>query len=445
MKNIKKMYKAILLFTMIAAVSACSSDDDGGTDPVPPTPIVASFDAIISEQNPFRVAVNNTSTGITGLKSYWQFFANGPQVQDLAGPELFEYDASGDYTITLTVKGPDGDVSTSQVVSITGEAAVAPALKDATNTFSVGMAVKSNLLDGEHGDILVREFNNLTAEFEMKMNIMYPTEGTYDFTAADAIVNYGIDNNMDIHGHTLIWHNATPEWVENFSGTDLEFETMIKDYITTVMTRYSGKVRSWDVVNEAVEDGSNQLRNSVFRRRMGDDFISKCYQFARDADPNVLLFYNDYNITFDAGKQAAMFAIVDDLDSKNLIDGVGAQMHISYDFPSAAQIRSVVNGTVSRGLKMHFAELDVRANPNNDITSLTTTRAREQQNKVREVVEIYDAIPDANKFALTVWGIRDNETWLIDFWGQPDWPLLYDDDFNEKKAYEGFLEGLDAI
>ena len=277
----------------------------------------------------------------------------------------------------------------------------------------------------------------------MKMNIMYPSQGNYDFTAADAIVNYGLTNNMDIHGHTLIWHNATPDWVENFTGTDQEFEDMIEDYITTVVQRYSGQVRSWDVVNEAIEDGSNQLRNSVFRQRMGDDYISKCYQFARNADPNVLLFYNDYNLTFDQGKQAAMFAIVDDLASANLVDGVGAQMHIDIFFPTSAQIQTVVDGTVSRGLKMHFAELDVRVNPNNDITSLTPERAVAQQNKVREVVEIYNDIPDTNKFAITVWGIRDNETWLIDFWGQPDWPLLYDSAFQAKKAHTGFLEALD--
>lgn len=441
MKNIITSYKIVLLLTLVSSFFTCSGNDDGLPEETP-EPIVLSFEVVVSEQNPFRVAVNNTSTGTNGLSSYWQFTSNGPRVEDLTGPEVHLYDAAGDYTITLTVEAPNGDVTTSQMVSITGMVSMDPALKDAADNFSIGMSVKSDRLDGRHGEIFAREFNNLTAEFEMKMNIMYPSQGNYDFTAADAIVDYGIANNMNIHGHTLIWHVATPDWVENFSGTDEEFEAMIKDYITTVLTRYSGKVRSWDVVNEAVEDNSNELRNSVFRRRMGDNYIEKCYQFAREADPNVLLFYNDYNITFDAGKQAAMFAIVDNLSSKNLIDGVGAQMHIAYNFPSAAQIQSVVNGTVSRGLKMHFSELDIRANPNNDITSLTDARATAQENKFREVVEIYDAIPDANKFALTVWGLRDSETWLIDFWGQPDWPLLYDDNFNAKKAYAGFLQGL---
>jgi len=429
------------LLVISFTIFACSKDDD--STPEPPTPIIVSFDVIISQQNSLRVTVNNTSTGANGLNSYWQFTENGPVVSDQAGPEMHLYDAAGEYLITLTVEAPDGDIQASEIVTVTDDNEMHPALKDATDKFSVGMAVQSNRMDGQHGDILVREFNNLTAEYEMKMNIMYPSEGNYDFTAADAIVDYGVTNDMDIHGHTLIWHNAIPDWVDNFSGTDQEFEDMIEDYITTVMTRYAGEVRSWDVVNEAIEDGSNQLRNSVFRQRMGDDYISKCYQFARNADPDALLFYNDYNLTFDVGKQAAMFDIVDDLASQNLIDGVGAQMHIDIFFPSSAQIQSVVDGTVSRGLKMHFAELDVRVNPNNDITSFTEARAIAQQNKVREVVEIYDAMPDVNKFAITIWGMRDTETWLIDFWGQPDWPLLYDVAFQPKRAHTGFLEALE--
>lgn len=439
MKNKYTKRVSLLIMTIIIAL-ACSSNDNSETDT--PNPISLSFGITISSQNSLRVTVNNTSTGISGLNSYWTFFENGPEIVDGNGPESFEYEASGQYTITLTVEAPSGDIQLSRPITVTSDELASP-LKDATNTFSVGMAVQSNRMDGQHGEILARDFNNLTAEYEMKMNTMYPSQGNYDFTAADAIVNFGVVNNMNIHGHTLIWHNSVPDWVENFSGTDQEFENMIEDYITTVMTRYAGVVRSWDVVNEAIEDGSNQLRNSVFRQRMGDNYISKCYQWARNADPNALLFYNDYSLTFDTGKQAAMFAIVDDLASQNLIDGIGAQMHIDIYFPSSTQIQSVVDGAISRGLKIHFAELDVRVNPNNDTSSLTEQRAIAQQNKVREVVALYNAIPAENKFAITIWGMRDNETWLVDFWGQPDWPLLYNNAFVRKKAYTGFLEALD--
>ena len=441
-KSLIKYFRLILLL-LFSFMLSCGGDDDINVvivDDEGEIPISVDFDITVSETNTFEISVNNTSTGITGLNSYWQFTENGESVPDGAGPERHVYSVSGDYLVTLTVEAPDGDIAVSKTVIIVGDDD-SPALKNAAKGFSVGMAVRSDRLTGSHNAVLVREFNSLTAEFEMKMDQIYKTEGSLDFTASDAIVDYGVANNMDIHGHTLVWHNSIPVWMNNFSGTDEEFETLVKDYITTVMQRYAGKVRSWDVVNEAIEDGTNNLRNSIFRIRMGANYIEKCYQYARDADPNAILFYNDYNVTFDSGKHAAMFTIVDDLKSKNLIDGVGAQMHISYNFPRRAQIQSVVDGTVSRGLKMHFAELDIRVNPNNDITSLTEQRAIAQQNKAKEVAEIYNAIPDENKFALTLWGMRDSESWLPAFWGQPDWGLFYNDDFTPKKAHTGLIEG----
>jgi endo-1,4-beta-xylanase len=316
------------------------------------------------------------------------------------------------------------------------------ALKDAAS-FHVGMIVTSNNLSGQKNDIILREFDNITAEYEMKMDKMYPSNGTYDFTAADKIVKYGNDNNLNVHGHALIWHGATPDWVKNFSGTDAQFETMVLDYITTVVTRYKGKVKSWDVVNEAIDDASgNALRNSVFRQKMGPDYVKKCYQAARNADPNCKLIYNDYNIASSSGKKSAYFALVDVLKASNLIDGCGEQMHISYKGPSASQIQSVVDGVVSRGLLMHFSELDIQANPDNDLTALSPDRAIAQQNKYAEVVKIFNAIPSANRYAITVWGLRDSESWLINFWGHIDWPLMYDDTYAMKKAHTGFLEGL---
>ena len=101
------------------------------------------------------------------------------------------------------------------------------------------MAVRSGRLSGKHNEVLMRDFNNLTAEYEMKMDQMFKSQDNIDFTAADAIVNYGVANNMDIHGHTLIWHNTVPDWMKNFSGTNAEFETMIENYITTVVKRKS--------------------------------------------------------------------------------------------------------------------------------------------------------------------------------------------------------------
>ena len=318
-------------------------------------------------------------------------------------------------------------------------------LKSAATTFSVGTITRSAWVNsgGQHAEILKQEFNNLTSEYEMKMNVMYPSEGNYDFSAADAIVEFALANDMNVHGHALIWHNATPSWVENFSGTDAEFEAMVEDYITTTVTRYKGKVRSWDVVNEGINDSNGSLRQTVFSQKMGDDYISKCFKFARNADPDVLLFYNDYSVVSNETKQTAIFDLIDDMKTNNVpIDGVGFQMHIDYRSPSTSQMEAAIDKAVERDLKLHFSELDIRANPNGDQSSLTSDRAEAQKAKYKEVVKIYNSIPLDNKFAITVWGVRDNESWLIDFWGNPEWPLLFDASYNKKPAYYGYLEGL---
>ena len=433
---------------------SCGGDGDSGEPIIPINKVQAAFDFTVSTTDPHILLLNNTSQGSGDFTSVWDYGLGTGPVDDVAGIEEVRYDDAGTYTIKLTVTNAAGSTVESKNI-IVDETGICPngvcgptngeGLKGAATTFAVGMITRASYVNGggQHTEILKDEFSSITSEYEMKMNIMYPSDGNYNFDAADAIVNFAVANNIHVHGHALIWHSATPSWVENFAGTDAEFEAMVEDYITTTVTRYKGKVRSWDVVNEALEDGSGHpLRNSVFRQKMGDDYIKKCFQFARNADPDLLLFYNDYNMASSSSKRAAMFALVDNLG--DLVDGVGAQMHISYNGPSASNIQAVADGTVSRGLKLHFSELDIRTNPEGDsnVTSLSSDRANSQKAKFKEVVEIYNSIPLDNKFALTTWGLRDNESWLLDFWGVPDWPLMFDENYNKKQAYQGFLEGL---
>lgn len=453
MKNFK-ITKLLAIFIAIV-IASCSSDDGEVVFTGPSQTLVqASFTYSISSTNPNVILLNNTTQGQGEFTSEWDFGDGEAYTMDEPGLEEVSYSQPGQYEVRLIVTNTAGFTVASQTIrvdengicpnSVCGGGGTDPSsLKGAANGFSVGTIVRDNRLTGMHDEVIRRDFNNITSEYQMKMNIMYPSEGTYDFGPSDAIVDYGVANGIDVHGHALIWHNATPNWVENFSGTDAEFEDMVRDYIRTVLERYRGKVRSWDVVNEAIEDGSNELRNSVFRQRMGDDFIEKCYQMARDVDPDVLLFYNDYNMASDSGKRAAMFEIADRLKALDLIDGIGAQLHISYNGPARSEIQAVVNGTVSRDLLMHFAEIDIRTNPegNTSVTSLSSERALLQKDKYKELAEIYTDIPQANKFAFTVWGLKDNESWLLDFWGVPDFPLLFDANFDPKPAYEGVLEG----
>lgn len=449
-----KLFKNIVFVLSVLLTFSCSNEGEDDIDQgvIIPVTIQASFSYVVSESDPFKILFENTTEGEVAFKSVWDFGLGAGFETDTPGLNEVRYSTPGEYVIKLYASYDGVTTSESKTIRV-DENGVCPngfcgsggteSLKAAATTFSVGTITRSSWVTGggKHTEIIKQEFNNLTSEYEMKMNIMYPSEGNYDFSAADAIVGFAMANDINVHGHALIWHNATPSWVENFSGTNAEFETMVEDYITTTLTRYKGKVRSWDVVNEALEDGSgNPLRNSVFRQKMGDDYIKKCFQFARNADPDVLLFYNDYNMASSSSKRAAMFDIVDGLG--NLIDGVGGQMHISYNGPAASQIQSLADGVVSRGLRLHFAELDIRANPNGDQTTLTSQRAAELKAKYKEVVKIYNSIPLDNKFALTVWGVKDNESWLLNFWGNKDWPLLFDDNYNKKEAYYGFLEGL---
>ncbi len=460
----KKKLQFGLYLCFIAILFNCSNSDDG-TSEQRLEPITASFEATISTTDANTLLLNNTTTYEFPFTSSWDYGLGNGNVTDGPGVEMVRYTTPGTYTITLTVTGEGVSDTATQSITV-NENGICPdgnciptepvepnmGLKDFAN-FPIGMAITTDRLNiSEYAGVLRSDFNHLTAEFEMKMDIMHPTPTTFNFEKGDAIVAFATANGMDVHGHTLIWHNeaALPSWVKNFSGTDAEFEAMVENYITKTLEHFKGKVRSWDLVNEALSDsGNNPLRNtesgglgSIFRQRMGPDYVKKCFQFARKADPDVLLFYNDYNMASDDSKRAAMFRLVDDLG--DLIDGIGAQMHISFNSPSKSKIQALADGTVNRGLQLHFAELDIRVNTegNASLSALSTSRANAQKAKYKEVVEIYNAIPDVNKFALTIWGLRDNESWLTDFWQVPEFPLLFDRNYNKKPAYDGVMEAL---
>ncbi|MDR7208706.1 endo-1,4-beta-xylanase [Flavobacterium piscis] len=322
------------------------------------------------------------------------------------------------------------------------------------NPFFVGMAVKaSQLTSGSQYDVILKnEFSSISAEYEMKMDPISTASGVYNWTAADKIVAYGNANGINVHGHALVWHNAVPQWLKDFSGTDAEFALEVKEYITDVVTHYAGKVKSWDVVNEAADDNGGNMRNTIFLQRMGPNYIKDCFQWARAAanaagDTSLLLFYNDYATSTNIPKQDRVFSIVDDLKASNLIDGVGFQMHNTYLSPTKAQIETDINRAVAKGLKIHVSELDIQVNQFNDISTFTNERRLAQKEKYKEMVKIYSALPAANKYALTIWGMKDDESWIpysteLNHVGN-DWPLLYDANFAIKSSHTGFLEGLD--
>jgi endo-1,4-beta-xylanase len=342
------------------------------------------------------------------------------------------------------VKATKGDASSpfSNIVKLSNPNT---ALKvKAGNNFFVGAAVSTNRLSGSYNTILTTEFSSITAENEMKMREIWTGPTTFNWTNADALVNYAMTNNLNVHGHALIWHESVPTWLASFAGTNAEFEDLVRTYITTVVTRYKDKVKSWDVVNEAIKDGGG-TRASIFLDKLGPNYIAKCFGWARAADSDCILFYNDYNTPEDINKQNGVYALIDQLKAANVpIDGIGMQMHVNYNTMTDAELKADFNKAISRNLKIHVSELDVRTNNTNPVAStFTTERKNAQRAKVRQVVKLYNELPAANKYAVSVWGIKDNDSWIINLFGRPDWPLLFDATFARKDAHYGFLEGLD--
>ncbi|GAA0713707.1 hypothetical protein GCM10009430_05850 [Aquimarina litoralis] len=458
--KIEKVYTKVfytLIFITLMSFVACSDDDN-----------TLSFSAIPP------VAEEASEINFTSFTANWNnvFLASGYELdvatdpnfgsfvqgyESLAVNQLFQ-DISGlslntqyYYRVRAIVNGEVSENSNTISVETNEEFPEDVTLKSATeNNFFVGVAVseaRTNI--AAYDQLYTTEFSSITAENDMKMaSIFTGIDGSgniiYDWSKIDALIDYAEDNNLNVHGHTLIWHRSIPEALENFTGTDQEFEDLIEQYITDVFTRYQGRINSWDVVNEAIDDDASiQWRNTLFLQRMGDNYVEKCFAFARAADPNVKLFYNDYNMTFDGTKRGKVLDMVDDLLASDLIDGVGYQMHIDYNFPTKEEIQQATDELVAKDVLVHFAELDVKLNAANDLTDLTEERSQAQRQRVREVVEIFNAIPQNKKYAITVWGLKDDDTWLIpENNGRPEWPLLFDESFERKPAYLGFLEGL---
>lgn len=297
-------------------------------------------------------------------------------------------------------------------------------------------------------DILLAEYNSITAENDMKPGNMFlgPNEGDYDYSDGDAIVAYAKANNLRVHGHVLVWHSQQPGWFSSFAGTDEEFEEAILNYVTNTVAHFAEAkfdngdpvVSGWDVVNEVFEDPGN-----VIYTRTSDDFVAKCFQAARAGDPDVKLFYNDFNIAGDGTKRAKILAMVEDFQERDIpIDGIGMQMHLNHDWPST-DLPTAITDIANTGLLVHASELDVKANYNDDVTQLTTTRASEQENQYQRAAYYYETlVPDNQKFGITLWGFRDQDSWL--YQGGNDWPAVYDNEFNYKISHRGFVNGLDG-
>lgn len=298
----------------------------------------------------------------------------------------------------------------------------------------IGVAVNYNLLQSnqQYRNTVATEFNSLTAENSMKWDATEPQDGNYTFGQADAIVDFAEDNGQSVHGHTFVWHAQTPSWVQGLSGTAMR--TAMVDHINTVANRYEGRVDSWDVVNEVVSDNNGAMRDSFWLRAMGEGYITTAFQTARAADPNADLYINDYSIEADNAKSDTIYSIAQGLKSQNLLDGVGFQSHLILgQVPDSME--SNLQRFVDLGLKVRITELDIRIN-----TPADSNELQQQANDYQRVVELCAELVDCS--GVTVWGLRDGDSWVPGTFPGTGAPLLFNDDYSKKPAYTSTLNAL---
>ena len=333
-----------------------------------------------------------------------------------------------------------------------------PALKDVFgDKFLVGVAVnvrQSSEVDTASVKIIKKLFNSIVAEHCMKSANIHPEEDRYNFEQADQFVKFGQENNMAIIGHCLIWHSQLAPWFcVDQKGNNVSAEVLkqrMKDHITTIVTRYKGKIKGWDVVNEAIEeDGS--YRKTKFYEILGEEYIPLAFQYAHEADPDAELYYNDYGMNV-PGRRDAVVKLVNSLKAKGLrIDAVGMQGHMGMDYPTIEDFEASMLAFAGTGVKVMITEWDMSALP-------TVKRSANISDTVtfRKAMNPYpEALPDSvsavwnarmkaffNLFLkhadiverVTAWGVSDGDSWKNNFpvRGRKEYPLLFDRNYEMK-------------
>lgn len=310
--------------------------------------------------------------------------------------------------------------------------------------FSIGTAISTRTMD-VYSDLILKQFDSLTAENEMKFAELQPEPSHYDFSKADTIMGFARENGKKVRGHTLVWHNQTTNWVfTNAEGelvTREELLERMQSHIETVVGRYRGQIYAWDVVNEAIEDHSETyLRPSKWLQIIGPDFIDKAFEYAHLADPDALLFYNDYNET-NPTKRKKIIRLVRELQDRGVpIHGIGLQAHWNIYGPSLAEIEEALQDYASLGLPLHITELDLSVFRFED----RRTDVKEPSHAMLEAqAEAYDGIFQlfrayrAHIDNVTFWGVADDYTWLDDFpvRGRKNWPFLFDEQHKPKESF----------
>jgi endo-1,4-beta-xylanase len=331
--------------------------------------------------------------------------------------------------------------------------------------FLFGVAVNMQQVNGvspKESELIAKEFNTIVAENCMKPQFIHPQENKYQWTDADKFVAFGEKNKQVVTGHCLIWHSQIGQWFfVDESGKDVTPEVLkerMRQHIITIVGRYKGRVKGWDVVNEAFEDDGT-YRNSKFYQILGKDFIKYAFQFAHEADPNAELYYNDYNVEKPA-KCDAIAELVKELKASGCrIDAVGSQAHMHMDDPTVDATEASFKKLKAAGVKVLITEWDISILPSpysgaNISTKFAYSKEMDpyregvpdsvQQQWNKRVLDMFELFLKYNDVVdrVTIWGLNDGLSWLNNFpiRGRKDYPVLFDRNNQPKSVVDEMIK-----
>ncbi len=313
----------------------------------------------------------------------------------------------------------------------------------------IGAAIKDGNRDNNYNSILTSQFNAAVAENAMKPGALQPSRGNFNFTAAENMVNFVLDNDMVMRGHALVWHQQSG-FMESINTSREEMFQIMEEHITTVMNRFKGKIYEWDVVNEAVARDSSGMRpangensSNWVRQTDGEnnnhDYIDSAFTYARRADSNAFLVYNDYDCEGMGIKSQLVYDLVSRLASQGIIDGVGLQCHFhlpgqggSNGAWDSTQMATNFKRLADLGLRISITELDIRVP-----TPASQEDLQRQKQAYETVLRICLENPNCTTFML--WGFTDASSWIPQSFSGFGQALIYDANYQPKPAYDGLV------
>ncbi len=327
--------------------------------------------------------------------------------------------------------------------------------------FLIGTALSRRQIqeeDAVQAALVKKEFNVLTAENDMKSMLIHPEPGKYNWETADKLMALADKNGQKVHGHTLIWHSQLSRFFREMKDPD-EMKAAMKEHIETIAGRYRGKIYSWDVVNEAVEDNGS-LRKSVFLNTLGEDYLALAFKLAAAADPEADLYYNDYSMTIPAKREGVIQMVKNIQASGAKIDGIGMQGHWALETPTIEEIEESILAYAALGVKVAITELDIdvlprpqgvsgaeisqnaqlKAELNPYTEGLPDDIQQKLAQRYKEIFELFYKHRDVID-RVTFWGVNDGNSWKNGFpvRGRTNYPLLFDRNNERKPAYDSIL------